>query len=260
MPSVKLVATALSCLLVSSTHAFGAPIQIDFNVAGFGPTDEAHQTFTKMLAGRPTLTFDALDSGLLAQGHLHWDAADGNGFGDGFGVRDFGNLFTADAFPPVGDTYSQDEIEANERLRLTFSAPVQLVSFNVTDMFWENESALTGLPVCGLADPNCYLEFGEYSINGGATWTPFSADPSELRGNLSNGTVIVNVNQLTTSLILRAPGATDVGGFPYRQLHDYSLAGVKIEQAVPEPATLLLLGGGLVIFAAIQRRRIARRS
>jgi hypothetical protein len=258
MASVKVITATSACLLVFAPPAFGAPMHIPFNVPGFGPTDETHQTFTKVMPGLPTLTFEALDRSLQAQGHLHWDADDGTGFGDGFGVRDFPNLYLGNTFPALADTYSQDEIEGNERLRLTFSTPVQLLGFNVTDLFWENESFLNGLPICGPLDPDCYIERGEYSIDGGATWIGFTAMPLHCLRKTSNGGVTVGVDQVTSSLLLRAPGAMDLGGFRYRQLHDFSLAGVTIDEPVPEPATLLLLGGGLVAVAAYGRRKARR--
>jgi PEP-CTERM motif len=149
-------------------------------------------------------------------------------------------------FPDTnGQTYSQDEIEGNERLRLTFASGVQLLSFNVTDFFYENEKLQTGLPLCvAPGQIDCYQEWGEYSIDGGLTWVGFLASQSQMRGTA--GALTIPVNQFTTSLILRAPGAINVSGFSYPQLLDYSLAGIEIDQTpIPEPSSMLLLGSAL---------------
>lgn len=260
MTRVTRLAAAAGFVLATSTSALAVPIQIDFNVPGFaGPATGTQQTFVKNIVGLPTMTFEALDENLNAAGKLHWDANDGNGFGDGFGVRDFSNLHTGGGLPAVGSTYSQDEIEANERLRLTFSAPTLINSFNVTDFFYENEGNLTGLPVCVVNDPSCYREIGEYSLNGGLTWISFLSDPNQLRANQSNGILTVAVNDFATSVIFRSQGVLFVNGFPYGQLHDFSLAGVNIDRAdipeTPEPATLALLGIGLAGLGAKRFRR-----
>jgi hypothetical protein len=162
--------------------------------------------------------------------------------------------------PPVGSTYAQDEIEGDERLRLSFSAPTLVLGFNVTDLFYENEAELMGLPICGPLDPRCYREIGAYSLDNGLTWTGFLSDPARLRGNLSNGSLSILVNDITLSIVFRAPGAIEPFGFPYRQLHDYSLAGIEIETGdfppeAPEPATLLLVGLGLAGLGARWRHR-----
>ena len=40
---------------------------------------------------------------------------------------------------PPNDSYAQDEIEGDEILRLSFSTPLNLLGFNVTDFFEERE-------------------------------------------------------------------------------------------------------------------------
>jgi hypothetical protein len=249
--------TLVFVLVVSfAGTAAAAPIQIDFNVAAYGPLTNTVQTFTKIVPGLPTLTFDALDQTLLPAGLLHWDANDGNGFSDGFGVRGFPGAHTGTStFPNAGQTYANDEIEANERLRLTFSSQVRLLQFMVTDFFYENEATRSGIPNCtAVPQAGCYQETGEYSLDGGLTWTPFTAATSQNRA-FTNGVFAIPVNQMTTSLLLRAPGRFDLNGFPYPQLHDFSLAAVVIEEeTTPEPAALLLFGTLLSGFAILRRR------
>lgn len=260
MTAFTRLAATLTFVLATSGYALAVPLQVDFNVAGFaGPTSGTQQTFVKNIVGLPSMTFESLDSSLAAAGKLHWDANDGNGFGDGFGVRDLPNLFSSNGFPPVGTTYSQDEIEANERLRLTFSAPILVNSFNVTDFFYENEGNLTGLPTCVVNDPNCFREIGEYSLNGGLSWISFLSDPNQLRGNTSNGILTIAVNDFATSILFRSPGTLNVDGFSYSQLHEFSLAGINVDRAdipeTPEPATLALMGIGLAGLGAKRFRR-----
>lgn len=252
-------AVLFGCALLVASPALAGPVQIDFNVAGFGPADQSQQVFAKLLPGLPGLTFESLDQDLAPQGHLYWDADDGNGFADGFGVRDFPGRLTTTGYPAPGQTYSQDEVDGSERLRLTFSYPIQLLSFDVTDLFYENEESQTGLPWCLLpGQPGCYLERGAYSIDGGLTWIGFQASPTQIR-DMTNGILTVPVNQVATSLILRASGAITVEDLAYPQLNDYSLSGVQFEEPapVPEPSSLLLLGSALGGYAL---RRLSRRS
>ena len=154
MRSQRTVAFSLLLAFVVVSKAQAAPMQIDFNTAGFaGPVPGTVQTFTKSgvsLGGGATvdLTFDALSlsGGLTLSRFLYWDADDGNGLGyaDGFGImREAG-------VPISNDSYSNDEIEGDEILRLSFSNPLNLLGFNVTDFFHEREGGDFGAILSGM--------------------------------------------------------------------------------------------------------------
>jgi hypothetical protein len=75
------------------------------------------------------------------------DANDGNGYADGFGIaREAG-------VPASNNSYSNDEIEGDEILRLSFSTPLNLLGFNVTDCFHEREGGDFGAILLGWIFP-----------------------------------------------------------------------------------------------------------
>ena len=260
---------ALSLLLVFVVVSTAQATPIDFNTPGFaGPISGTVQTFTKTgvsIGGGATvdLTFDALSlsGGLAPSRTLYWDANDGNGYADGFGImRDAGA-------PLSNDSYANDEIEGDEILRLSFSTPLNLLGFNVTDFFEEREGGDFGalLADCNTADPNnstCYVERGSYSLNGGA-WVDFFAAFGQFRTN-SNGVQDVNVNAFNVSSIMfRAPGRSGTIANKDFRLEDYSLAGIRVESSstVPDqPSSLMLMGSGLLAIIGAMRRRKAQLS
>jgi hypothetical protein len=251
MKCLKVAGAVLAILGAAQAAAVAAPVQVDFNVAGFGPAPNASHTFTKNdVVGDVDFTFQSLNASGQSDFNLYWDANDGGGHADGFGVMG-GNNAT---------TYSADEIEGDERLALRFSRAVNLLGFNLTDFFYESEPNLQN---CTAAIAECYIERGyfqlEFAGGGTSSWLEFNAFASSTRD--TNGTFDIAMDfQNVVGLLFRAPGATpDVfarSGF--KKLEDFSLAGVRIDTPpvpAPEPGTMALLGLGLSGLAAARRRR-----
>src|SRR5688572_33003694 len=141
MKRLSMVGAVLAIVGAMQASAAAAPVQIDFNVAGFGPTAGTTSSFTKdaNVFGDVDLTFTSMNSTLQQANLLHWDANDGGGYADGFGVMGSG-------------TYEDDEIEGDERLGLGSPRGVNLLAFNVTYFFHEQTP---GFNLCGQNTPNC---------------------------------------------------------------------------------------------------------
>jgi hypothetical protein len=200
---IQTLAIASALGLLPMTGAAGT---IDFRSSAFSGANYTSSFSATVDGVTTTLTPDPLGA------KLYWDST------DGVGVR---------------WSYEADEIEAVERLTLSFASPIQIQEIMLTDLF--NEDG--------------YLETGWYEIDGGAqNW--FSADAGQIPGS-TNGVKILSLDQTVRSIRFGAPGL--VNG----ENHEFSLARIRFGAAapIPEPASGLLLGiGGLLVGWTVRRR------
>lgn len=249
MKRLCMVGAVLAIVGAMQSSAAAAPVQIDFNVAGFGPTPGTTSSFTKdtNVFGDVDLTFTSMNSSLQQAYQLYWDANDGGGYADGFGVMGSGS-------------YENDEIEGDEVLGVSFSRAVTLLGINLTDFF--NEQTPT-YQLCGQNTANCYREQGEFMVlfADGTTsgWLSMLAHAdSTLAGN---GLYSISMNFTNViGLLFRADGEVPNASFdsPFVERHEFSLAGLRIDEnpiPAPEPGTMMLVGLGLSGVAASRRKR-----
>ena len=129
--------------------------------------------------------------------------------------------------------YENDEIEGDEILQISFSSTTWLNTIYIADLFIEGDPVRT--------------ETGFYSLDDGTTWTLFEA----IQFTNTNGELTIDVGGVllvNNSIWFRAPGAG----------HEFAVQGLDV---IPEPATISLLGFGLISLsgAAVRRRRKLKR-
>jgi len=148
---------------------------------------------------------------------LWWDKK------DGFGVTS-------------PSSYEADEIEGPEKLFVSFSRPVTLAQFSVSDLFYEHG----------------YYEMGFYDVEDQGSEQGFLATKG-----VDNGERSVDLNQDLSLISFSSLGRVEW------QHHEFSLMGLNFDyrggepnpSAVPVPAAAWLFGSGLLGVAGLLRRR-----
>ena len=146
---------------------------------------------------------------------LWWDKK------DGFGVTS-------------PSSYEADEIEGLEKLFVSFSKPVTLAQFSVSDLFYEHG----------------YYEMGFYDVGDQENKQGFLATKGALNGERS-----VDVNQQLSLISFSSLGRVEW------QHHEFSLRGLNFDyldepvSAVPVPAAAWLFASGLAGLVSFSRQR-----
>ena len=176
--------------------------------------------YVTLIPGGGTITIEAFSLPNFDLENLWWDNTDGFGISSSAG-------------------YEKDEIELMEAMRISFSSPVHVSHFDLTDLFYEG------------SEP--YEEIGLWASPGLGINIFSQDDHTELLGSSSNGEFRLNIGYTIDEIWFSAPAKFIEG-----QNHEFSIAGVEVT-SVPEPSTLILLGCGLIAFAGLGRNRLKRK-
>jgi hypothetical protein len=150
---------------------------------------------------------------------------------DGFGVKSSAG-------------YENDEIEGSEKLLVSFSKPVMLTGFSVSDLFHED----------GYQNVAFYHEMGLYDVGDQGSVTGFLAVEGA-----DNGERSVDVNSELELISFSAVGQVDW------QDHEFALMGLDFDvidggpgpNPIPVPAAAWLLASGLAGLVSWGRRSTA---
>lgn len=161
-------------------------------------------------------------------------------------------LARRDGFGVDGASYEADEVEDPEFFRLEFDQDVWLQRAWIRNFFYAEQPTPNFVP---------YNECGWYEVFGSRT-TFCQADSTRVTP-VSNGEYDILFGGLFlpagTPILLGAYGivtAPLLDGLVQPGHHEWSLAGLEFDIAqVPEPATLVLLGLGLLVAARSRRAR-----
>lgn len=196
--------------------AFAVPAahatSVDFRDVSFAGAKG--QTSYQFSAGGVDITL----STNLQDAVLWWDKK------DGFGVTS-------------PSSYEADEIEGLEKLFVSFSKPVTLSQFAVSDLFYEHG----------------YYEMGFYDVEDQGNKQGFLATKGAVNGERS-----IDVNQQQLSLI----SFSSLGRVEW-QHHEFSLSGMDFDylgsepdpSAVPVPAAAWLFASGIAGLVSFGRKR-----
>lgn len=133
-------------------------------------------------------------------------------------------------------SYEADEIEGNEKLFVSFSKPVTLAQFSVSDLFYERG----------------YYEMGFYDVEDQGNKQGFLATKGA-----DNGERSINLDQNLSMISFSSLGRVEW------QHHEFALRGLDFDylgsepdpSAVPVPAAAWLFASGLAALVSFGRKR-----